>query len=632
MSLNINNYMSSLKDKTLLSFKVYDENREITLDLDTATKNICIFGGTGSGKTTTICYPALFTLYSYGCPGLILDVKGGYSNLARLINKKNPDKCDILGVNSHCRKINLIAGITPYKLREFLQEIISSQHRDKYWGSNGIEDMVLLYELLKSLDKDKNPTLADLYYLFNNQYLIKPLLERAPTSVLEKVNNRRNIDNFSIFSLSTYRDSTTREQQTWQSSAILMYLRPFYEDDYLRSYFCNSEAIDFKDLIYNKNKIIVLDLPNSIYGDTSVLISQLLRAMFKDAIKTQGEAWLQANGYGKEKFTFMLVDEYQQFINENSSSSMDDNNWFDTSRGYGHINIISTQSIDSLINKTNEYYTNQLIGNCRNIIHLGTHAKYSLQHIELLLDKESAEKLKKQNNNVSLIYIGQNQERLGETSLMQTCKSEIKTMNFFISDESKNELFKFKNEKEELQDVPVFNYLKYTFFDSIENIWIPTKNPEFIIDKKLYIVTTTAKSSGFLDFNHICNKKGLEFKDVKVFSSIYNNYLPISFFEEQKFDSNTLVLFIRGGGNFKNCFFEMEEHIKIIKNLITEGVEFGIGYGHIDDNFQNIEYFDYQGITPTDLAYNIYERHKELMKFNDDEDDFLEDFKDLLKD
>jgi len=78
-----------MKDRKLLSFrrkqKWYDLllHKEVSLDYITATTNIAILGGTGTGKTTSICYPLLNNLINNKSSGLILEVKGDYSNIAR---------------------------------------------------------------------------------------------------------------------------------------------------------------------------------------------------------------------------------------------------------------------------------------------------------------------------------------------------------------------------------------------------------------------------------------------------------------------------------------------------------------------------------------------------------------------
>ena len=41
------------------------------------TYNILVVGGTGSGKTESVMRPALSQLLHHGCPGIVLDVKGG---------------------------------------------------------------------------------------------------------------------------------------------------------------------------------------------------------------------------------------------------------------------------------------------------------------------------------------------------------------------------------------------------------------------------------------------------------------------------------------------------------------------------------------------------------------------------
>lgn len=78
----------------------------------------------------------------------------------------------------------------------------------------------------------------------------------------------------------------------------------------------------------------------------------------------------------------------------------------------------------------------------------------------------------------------------------------------------------------------------------------------------------------------------------------------MQFYEENKFEDDSIVVFVRGGGNFKNCFLEQKEHLDKLKELRKNKVKIGVGYGHISDNYQTLD-VDYTGITPTDLAYNL---------------------------
>lgn len=625
--INKSKDMDNKKNLNLLSFKALTSKNEMAIDFDTATKNICIFGGTGTGKTTTVCYPALYKLVKNNCSGLILDIKGGYSSFARILSSKFKNRFEILGVYKHCEKINLIGGVSPYKLREFLTEIISnslSSDNGSYWGSNGIEDFVLIYEILVETNSEISPTLADLYYLFNSTFDLDEIVKNAPSSLWEKIRFRKNTDRFSIFNKND--TDTAGEQRTWQFSSILKYLKPFYEDPYVREYFCNSGAVELQRKIYEENKIMVLDLPSSKYGNTSVFVSQILRAMFKDTVRNQTESWLQLNEYGKNKFTFLLIDEYQQFINKNSSPSMDDNNWFDTSRGYGNINIICTQSIDSLINKTDNYYTEQLIGNCRNIIHLPTNAKHSLENIETLSNREIAEKLKNQTQPSAYLYVGQNQKRVTISEEIILASSKDNSMNYFISDEYKKEVFKVLNFIDEYISGNRYRF-PYSFEinrSESENIWEKCGFPEFLIDRKIHIVTSRSKSSGFLDFNYIINQESVFLENVVVYSVINKNELPLTFLSNLKLDKKDVLLFIRGGGDLKSSFLNLPDFQKELKKIKKKGVIIGVGYGHIDDNFQNLDCMEIKGITPTDLAYKLikhFDKEKKTVETVLNEDD-----------
>lgn len=629
----MNNVLLSFKRKRLFNFFL---NKEIELDFKTATTNISIFGGTGVGKTTSICYPLLHNLVDKKCSGLVLDVKGDYSNIARNINLNN--KSDkpflLLGIKEDCEEFNIISGIDSVKLRIYLKESLYEPESDNnsYWGMNGIEDTILIYEILKKINDKHNPTLADLYYfLVNNNHLnilVKKIFE-LDNKLYQKILQRVFTDQFSVFNFES--DSNyINEQRTWQLSKILKNLKPFYEDDLLRQQFCNNKnVINYSKIIYKDKKIFTIELPITKYNESAIFCLKILKSIFIDTIRKQNIDILKMVGYGKNKFTFLLIDEYQQFINPTSSPSMNDNNWFDISRGYGHINIISTQSIDSLVAKSNESHVNQLIGNTRNIIHMSTNAIKSLEHISILSSVKIMKNLLLQKEDQAYIYIGKNQTtRKGVSGKILTGKSKHKRMNYFINNvvkyievmnksisniEPYNEN-QFIN-KEEIFDInDIREKQKVEYINTGNNLWKRTKNPINIIDKKVCIITSRSESSGFKDFNITINKLGIEFKEVNVYSVIYNNKLSIDIYRNKDtrsiFKKDCLILYIRGGGDMENCFLNESNHIEKIKeSIVNKNITIGIGYGHADDHFQMVDegICKIWDITPTSLAYKIKE-------------------------
>lgn len=294
--------------------------------------------------------------------------------------------------------------------------------------------------------------------------------------------------------------------------------------------------------------------------------------------------------------------------------------------GHININIISTQSIDSLVAKSNESHVNQLIGNTRNIIHMSTNAIKSLEHISILSSVKIMKKLLLQNEDQAYIYIGKNQTtRKGVSGKILTGKSKHPRMNYFINNAVKYIEIMNKNisniepynenqfiNKEEIFDIREKQKVEY--INTGNNLWERTKNPINIIDKKVCIITSRSESSGFKDFNITINKLGIEFKEVNVYSVIYNNKLSIDIYRNKDtrsiFKKDCLILYIRGGGNMENCFLNENNHIeKIRESIVNKNITIGIGYGHADDHFQMVDegICKIWDITPTSLAYKIKE-------------------------
>ncbi|MCP6689443.1 hypothetical protein NL530_27375, partial [Klebsiella pneumoniae] len=103
------------------------------------------------------------------------------------------------------------------------------------------------------------------------------------------------------------------------------FLRPFYEDPYLNPHSCNHDpTVSYADISYKERKSLVLEVPFSTYAVSSLFILKVVKATFIDSIKQQDINQLTAKGYGEDKFTFMLIDEYQQFLTDDTDPAVDD--------------------------------------------------------------------------------------------------------------------------------------------------------------------------------------------------------------------------------------------------------------------------------------------------------------------
>lgn len=111
------------------------------------------------------------------------------------------------------------------------------------------------------------------------------------------------------------------------------------------------------------------------YPDAAFTVARMLRLQFMRSVTISQESRRQ-NEFGTNTYSFLLVDEYQQYINaglhQQSDALRDDNTWFDRSRSYGHINVIATQSVSSLLAQVDKTVAETIIQNCQNTIILPT--------------------------------------------------------------------------------------------------------------------------------------------------------------------------------------------------------------------------------------------------------------------
>ncbi len=386
-----------LKQKCLLAFeRVGTEisgktsNGIFELSFDDATRNVLVLGGTGQGKTESILKPAADRLISSGCAGLILDAKNDYAFLEDL----HPDQVVRLSLYGNTC-INLIGGIDTSVLRAILENFRKAYaSSEPYWGMAGVEDALLIFLYYKSIGK--SPTLADIYNGLTKPKMFCLQLERfllktqsIPAELSRQIEYRLS-DPFSLLWVGEFQDkepksSRVDEQYAWQTNAIKKILSPFENNPALKQTFCADDNIDFNDLIYSQRKTLILDINPDLLPDASQAIGQIMRVMFMHCVSSSNPSQRRLQGYGEHCYTFMLIDEYQQFINTESHSSLrDDNSWLDRSRAYGHINILATQSINSLLARSEMIAANTIIQNCQTTICLPTTDSVTLSRVSKL--------------------------------------------------------------------------------------------------------------------------------------------------------------------------------------------------------------------------------------------------------
>ena len=394
---------SPLRDQPLLVFskngpaRVGQVDSSYEISFDDATRNVVVLGGTGRGKTESIMLPAAGRMIGNGCTGLILDAKGDFTILA----EQYSDAVGVVGPGTGTR-INLLAGIELGTFRALMEDMQGRYHQsEKYWGSLGVEDAVLVFLYVRETGRD--PSLRDIHDGLSKPQEFCLNLERSlrtretvSKALIEQIRSRLQ-DEFGLLRLGGFQgeeseSSRAKEQYSWQTNAIVKAIGVIVSNPDLERAFCAASSDSIEQLVFSDRKTLVLDVNADQYPDAAFTIGRMLRLQFMKAVTTTYRK-RRSEGLGKDTFTFMLLDEYQQFVNaavqRQTDTLRDDNTWFDRSRGYGHINIVATQSISSLYAQVDRSAADTIIQNCQNTIILPTTDGPTLDRAALLCESGS---------------------------------------------------------------------------------------------------------------------------------------------------------------------------------------------------------------------------------------------------
>jgi hypothetical protein len=379
-----------LAEQTLLSFREELGGEQATLSFGEAARGVLVLGAVGTGKTSAVCLPALARAMQAGCPGLALDAKGEFSAWARGGQAPQPERVLMLGPWEDCVPCNLIAGWSAQKMRGFLGWLASKvSAQEGYWGSEGVVDGVLAWEAMRWA-RAEEPTLADVFWALSDPRGLCRELEAAraqgafdaceeASGAWRRVQERaRGAYVFSLFhagglegaSKAGAESSETRQQYAWQSARLLSALRKVAETPALKAAFCAQNALDWEELWIERGAMVFLDCPQSQFGEACAMASSILRANFRDVVKGLSPARRRELGFGRDRFWLWICDEFQQIAREGGEGLSDDDSlWLDSSRAWGVINVLATQSVSSLRSRLPQS-GDALAQNCRALIAL----------------------------------------------------------------------------------------------------------------------------------------------------------------------------------------------------------------------------------------------------------------------
>lgn len=603
-----------LAEKALASFSL-DGNKsdEISISFSDATRNIMILGGTGSGKTSGVCMPILGRLINEGCPGVVLDVKGDYSQIART---EANDRCFIIGPVEDAAPINILSGLTPHTLKSVLVENTPNS-RDSRWITLGADQAAYVFAVM-SVILGREPNAKDIWTQLVDPNSFRLLvascadvLSMREDLALMEAQLRGNA--FSVLSadMSSERD---REQYTWQTEDIISRLGSICNNPILSKYLCSDHSLPLKALIYESNKVIVFDMPETLYGDSSVFASKLLRRNVKAAIMTSTPD--MRVGFGLSRFSFMLVDEYQEY------ASAEDNSWFDRSRSFGHINIVSTQSISSIRAKIHDTHAaNTIIQNNRNQIILSTIDKDTVDHASFLAGSDVSDFLVRPSVIGGCIVYAPSNIGNRSIALASTGRSSREFMNKYINpNQARNDslasIYITKQSTNCRPRTPAFSEAVVDLIGDAgfrdvypkKNHWI-TDAPKDIRPSLFVITTSSVLHDGACDFMCTFGEENLRSICTNVYTTsgkIANELTDALMSISSIAKKHDVVAIVRGGGDKSDGSFDRFNSpvaCKIISELNDRGVHTVSGIGHATDRFAIDSHVKFCEITPTAAAY-----------------------------
>ena len=374
----------------------FDSGR--TLSFSDGARSIAIIGGTGSGKTTSIILPMIDALMRQGFGGVILDIKGNLGAQTRALAQKCGRQDDVIefGSSHAAQPTNLLAGLKKHEIADLFQVIaLDGVERDPNasWHAKGgalASDVAFAMLSLSKIahkshfSRQFSPTLKAIYTALCNQQFsaslwsffcqeLDALREQNMGKVwpdylreAESFYHSVSADCFHILSSDSdshdAKGTTTKQQQkTWMLQRILMRLKTMKVTCGLMDSFSSLEdgamPIDFTRLVYKEKKIVLIHFAAEC-GATGAILARCLKERFYQSILKHG------NTLGKNEFTFMVGDEFQEILDVGSATNLNDMQLFGLSREFKNINIVASQSIASLYARGEQHSVSSLLGNC----------------------------------------------------------------------------------------------------------------------------------------------------------------------------------------------------------------------------------------------------------------------------
>ncbi len=345
-----------------------------------ACHNTIVFGGTGSGKTSSVMLPALAGLLEAGHAGLVADIKGNLGGQLRLLAKNRGRESDIVEFGSFASAVpvDILEGLSLTDrtglLRILAVNQFGAESRNLEWCLKGVRiaaDVLELLDYLRAHDPRIPGGLVALEKILNDYRLAARLFGLFMRVVHDPANaahvrfaNRINNEQFHVLSYDAKKKDNTsyNEQATWRLQGIRAGLLEFLEAPGVSSNFATQgmAGVDLKRLIYDEKKVVLLR-----FGvDTGPIGAWLTRHVLERFHKT---VYANGLGLGPDEYVFIVGDEFQDFINLAPGNRMNDNVFTAKAREFRVIQLVATQSLSALSSRgASSSAVMEFANNCNN--------------------------------------------------------------------------------------------------------------------------------------------------------------------------------------------------------------------------------------------------------------------------
>ena len=345
------------------------------------THNVLVLGGTGRGKTSSVILPALDRLLGAGFGGLVIDVKGNFTEQTRSLARLHDREEDILelGTSPSARRVNLLAGLDLTTIGRLLKSLTlhGVEHSgNNDWHEKGVNIATDAAQLLLYLAESEpcfTPRLSLLHALCTDYGLARSLFAYFKAHILDParpdhsafVRRVRDV-HFHLFTTrpeSFGKSSSEWERQmSWNLQRIREILARLSDDAaLLRNFSAETREtdLDFARLVYQEKKVVVLRFGVGA-SEAGSLIARFIKERFYRDVYRNGLRMLRPGQH-----TFLVADEFQDIMDVNSESDLNDFSWFSKSREFRNINLVSAQSMASLhARATRRAAVTSLLSNC----------------------------------------------------------------------------------------------------------------------------------------------------------------------------------------------------------------------------------------------------------------------------